>query len=488
VQQVDDGNDLEAVDRAIRAAKEDPRPSIIACRTHIGFGLPKKQDTASAHGEPAGEEELAGARKNLGWPEAARFHVPAEGLAEFTAAADRGRKAHRAWDDLRIRYRRSFPDVGVQFDRALARTLPAGLATVVPTFPADSKGMATRASSGKVLNALATVLPELMGGSADLSGSNQTVIKDASRFTAGDRSGRYLHFGVREHGMGAILSGMALEGGLIPYGGTFLVFSDYMRPSIRLASLMGLRVIYVFTHDSIGLGEDGPTHQPIEHLAALRAIPNLTLIRPADANETREAWLVAVSRVNGPTALALTRQAVPTFDRGRFASADGARRGAYVLADLGRGKPEVILMGSGSEVAILVEAGERLAKSGRAVRLVSFPSWQLFEEQSEAYRRSVLPPAIRARVAIEAGVPQGWERWVGEQGIVIGLDHFGASAPYQELYQHFGLTADAVVRAARKLLRPRARASGRAASPKGAPVLRSARRGEARKRRRTTKR
>jgi transketolase len=341
-------------------------------------------------------------------------------------------------------------------------------------FPADGKGMATRASSGKVLNALAGALPELVGGSADLSGSNQTIIKDAPRFTAEDRGGRNLHFGVREHAMAAILSGIALEGGLIPYGGTFLVFSDYMRPSIRLAALMGLRVIYVFTHDSIGLGEDGPTHQPIEHLAALRAIPNLTVIRPADANETREAWLFAVARTSGPTALALTRQSVPTFDRTRFAPAKGARMGAYVLADLGRGKPEVILMGSGSEVAILVEAGERLAGAGHSVRLVSFPSWDLFANQPLAYRRAVLPPAITARVAIEAGVAQGWERWVGDEGTVIALDRFGASAPYQDLYRHFGLTADAVVRAAKRLMRPRPRKSARATPGKKTTSARKA--------------
>jgi transketolase len=462
VQRVDDGNDLEAVDRALRAAKDDPRPSLIACRTHIGYGLPTKQDKASAHGEPPGEEELAGARQKLGWPAEPRFLIPEDARTPFQAAARRGRDAHQAWNALLARYRQSFPDEAAQFERALAHQLPKGLAAAVPAFPADPKGTATRASSGKVLNSLAAALPEMIGGSADLSGSNQTIIKDAPRFTAEDRNGRNLHFGVREHGMGGILSGMALEDGLIPYGGTFLVFSDYMRPSIRLASLMGLRVIYVFTHDSIGLGEDGPTHQPIEHLAALRAIPNLTMIRPADANEVREAWLLAVSRTSGPTALALTRQSVPTLDRTRFASAEGTRRGAYVLADLGRRKPEVILMGSGSEVAILIEAGQRLERLGRAVRLVSFPSWELFAEQSEAYRRAVLPPEVTARVAIEAGVPQGWERWVGEAGIVIGLDHFGASAPYQELYEHFGLTSEAVVRAARRLLASGSRRKARA--------------------------
>ena len=482
VQRVDDGNDLEAVDQALRAAREDPRPSLIACRTHIGYGLPTKQDKASAHGEPAGEEELAGARKNLGWPAEARFFIPEEARPPFQASAERGREAHQAWEALLARYRQSFPEAAGQFDRALAGELPKGLAAAVPAFPADAKGMATRASSGKVLNALAAALPEMIGGSADLSGSNQTTIKDATQFTADDRAGRNLHFGVREHGMGAILSGMALEGGLIPYGGTFLIFSDYMRPAIRLASLMGLRVIYVFTHDSIGLGEDGPTHQPIEQLAALRAIPNLTVIRPADANETREAWLLAVSRTSGPTALALTRQSVPTLDRAQFASAEETQKGAYVLADLGVRKPEVILMGSGSEVTILIEAGEQLARLGHGVRLVSFPSWELFSEQSEAYRRAVLPPEVTARVAIEAGVPQGWEQWVGEQGAVIGLDHYGASATYQDLYKHFGLTSEAVVRAARRLLGPRPRRKADNSKNRKAPVARKARRTVARAR------
>jgi transketolase len=470
VQHVEDGNDLEAVDRALRTARDDPRPSIISCRTHIGFGLPTKQDKASAHGEPAGEEELAGARKNLGWPADARFLVPDEARRPFREAAERGREAHRQWNALLARYRHSFPDLARTFDRAQARELPKGLSASVPQFPPDPKGQATRASSGKVLNALAAVLPELIGGSADLTGSNQTALKDSTRFTSDDRAGRYLHFGVREHGMGAILSGMALEGGLIPYGGTFLIFSDYMRPSIRLASLMGLRVIYVFTHDSIGLGEDGPTHQPIEHLAALRAMPNLTVIRPADANETREAWLLAVSRTSGPTALALTRQAVPTLDRARFASAAGTRKGAYVLADLGRGKPKAILMGSGSEVTILLEAGERLAKEGLAVRLVSFPSWELFAAQSAAYRDSVLLPEVGARLAMEAGVPQGWDRWVGPEGVVLGLDHYGASAPYQDLYRHFGLTADAIVRAVRGLLSPKPRGKARRAPAATSPA------------------
>ncbi len=476
---VDDGNDLAAVDTALAAAKADPRPSLIACRTHIGYGLPTKQDTAASHGEPPGDEELNGAKKKLGWPLEPRFLVPDDVRAHFRSTTAPGRQAHKDWQDLFSRYRRQNPDLAAQFNRALAGRLPEGLAAKVPVFPPDPKGLATRASSGKVINALAPVLPELIGGSADLSGSNQTTMKDVAWFSAEDRLGRNLHFGVREHGMAAALNGMALEGGLIPYGGTFLIFADYMRPSVRLAAMMGLRLVYVFTHDSIGLGEDGPTHQPIEQLASLRAIPNLTVIRPADANETRVAWLTALSRSKSPTALALSRQTMPTLDRKRFASAEGLSKGAYVLADLGQGKPEVILMASGSEVGIIIEAGERLAAAGRSVRLVSFPSWKLFAEQPGAYRRKVLPPEVKARVAIEAGVPQGWERWVGESGLILALDHFGASAPYKELYEHFGLTADAVVKAARSLVAiggskprsaPRPKAAARPkAKPKVAP-------------------
>lgn len=468
---VDDGNDVDAVDHALTEAKADPRPSLIVCRTHIGYGLPTKQDTAAAHGEPPGDEELNGAKAKLGWPVEPRFLVPDDVRAHLREQAERGRQAHHAWREMMGRYRQAHPDLASQFERTQSGDLPEELAlrararwaAKVPEFEPDPKGLATRAASGKVLNALAPALPELMGGSADLTTSNQTAIKGEGDFSAEVRANRYLRFGVREHAMGAILSGMALHRGLIPYGGTFLVFSDYMRPAIRLAAMMGLHVIYVFTHDSIGLGEDGPTHQPIEHLTALRAIPNLTVIRPADANETREAWLFALNHKEGPTALALTRQAVPTLDRRELASAQGLLRGAYVLADLGRGKPEVILMASGSEVAIVLEAGKRLAAQGRGVRLVSFPSWELFARQPAAYQRKVLPPEISARVAVEAGRSLGWERWVGERGIVIGIERFGASAPYQELYRQFGLTPEAVVRAARKLLTKPKRAPRRRA-------------------------
>ena len=449
---VEDGNDLEAVDRAIQQAKGDPRPSLIVCRTHLGYGLPTKQDTAAAHGAPPGEEELAGAKKALGWPQEPWFLVPEDVRQHFQQAAERGRRKHQAWRKLLEEYRQVYPELAETFERTLRGDRPSGLEKHLPAFAADEKGLATRVSSGKVLNALAPHLPELMGGSADLTGSNKTDLQGEQAFSVEHRAGRYIHYGVREHAMGSMMNGMALYGGLIPYGGTFLVFSDYMRPAIRLAAMMGLRVVYVFTHDSIGLGEDGPTHQPVEHLAALRAIPNLTVIRPADANEVAVAWLVALENRHGPTALALTRQAVPTLDRQRLAPAEGLRQGAYVLAELGQGEPQVILMASGSEVAIVLQAAEELAGQGVASRVVSFPSWELFAAQDESYQQQVLPPSIQARVALEAGVTQGWERWVGSQGRMIGLNRFGASAPYKTLYQQFGLTAERVAAEALALL------------------------------------
>lgn len=452
IERVADVEDQLELDRAIEAARADPRPSLIVCPTHIGYGLPTKQDTAAAHGEPPGDEELDGAKQRLGWPVEPRFLVPDDVAQHFHQSTERGRSARAEWMELLAGYRQAHPEPADIWERTRANRLPDGLPAALPEFEADPKGMATRASSGKTLNALASHIPELIGGSADLTGSNKTDVKGEPAFSAEDRSGRYLHFGVREHAMGAMMNGIALYGGLIPYGGTFLIFSDYMRPSIRLAALMGLRVIYVFTHDSIGLGEDGPTHQAVEHLAALRAIPNLTLIRPADANETAQAWLAALQNTAGPTALALTRQSVATLDRGEFGDASGLQRGAYVLADLGDADPQLILMASGSEVGLIVEAGRRLAENGTGVRLVSFPSWELFEQQEASYREQVLPPQIVARIAIEAAVPQGWERWVGERGVAIGMHRFGASAPYEEIYQQLGLTADRIVEDAQALI------------------------------------
>ena len=448
---VADGNDLTALDQAIAAAKADPRPALIVCRTHIGYGLPTKQDTAAAHGSPPGAEELAGAKEKLGWPAEPAFYIPDDVKEHFLAAGRAGTKAHTAWKDLLTTYTEKEPALAKQYARVLAGELPEELDASLPVFPADEKGLATRASSGKVINALAPVFPEFVGGSADLTGSNKTDFKGMVAFTPETPEGRYVYYGVREHAMGAAMNGMALYGGIIPYGGTFLVFSDYMKPAVRLAALMKQRVIYVFTHDSIGLGEDGPTHQPIEHLAALRAIPGVTVIRPADANETAYAWKAALENRSGPTALALTRQALPTLDRSKFSPVEESLKGAYVLKDFGE-KPQVILMASGSEVPLVLDAAGVLAEEGIPARVVSFPSWELFEAQTQAYRDSVFPASIPARVAVEAAATFGWHRWVGERGRVIGLDHFGASAPFETLYREFGLTVEKIVAAAKQSL------------------------------------
>ncbi|MBW2060432.1 MAG: transketolase [Deltaproteobacteria bacterium] len=445
VQQVEDGNDLKAVAAAIaKAQQEKERPSLIAVRTHLGFGSPHKQDTASAHGEPLGSEEIRLTKENLGWPLDPLFLIPDEALNHFRQAVDKGKESQGQWETLFRSYEEAFPEPTATWKRIMKDELPDDWEKGIPAFPGDPKGMATRVASGTVLNGIASLVPNLVGGSADLAPSNKTLIKGEDDFQRGLWQGRNLRFGVREHGMGSILNGMALHGGLIPYGGTFLVFSDYMRPSIRLAALMGLRVIYVFTHDSIGLGEDGPTHQPIEQLGALRVIPNLTVIRPCDANETAEAWRFALNHKNGPVALALTRQSVPTLEEEAFASS-GLHRGAYILSDADDQKPEVILMASGSEVHVAIAAAQKLGQKGVSVRVVSMPSWELFDRQPEDYRRQVLPSEIKTRIAIEAGVPHGWHRYVGGQGEVIGINRFGASAPYKVIYEKFGLTAEHVV-------------------------------------------
>jgi transketolase len=452
VQKVEDGNDVDAVDRAIQAAQQDPRPSLIVVHTHIGYGLPTRQDTKDAHGEAPGDEELDGAKKKLGWPLSPRFLVPQDVLAFFRQAGPRGQKLEDDWADLMKGYRQAYPDLAAELDRRLAGALPTGWDQDLPEFAPDAKGMATRASSGKVLNALAKQIPELIGGSADLTPSNKTWLDGSPDFQAETPQGRNFHFGVREHGMGAIINGMGVHGGVIPYGGTFLVFSDYMRPAIRLSALSQYPSIWLYTHDSIGLGEDGPTHQPIEHLAALRAIPHLVTIRPADANEVREAWKIAIERRHGPTVLVFSRQNTPTLDRSEYASAEGLRRGAYVLADLGGGEPELILMATGTEVSLIVEAGARLAAEGVSLRLVSFPSWELFEAQDQAYRDEVLLPSVKARLAVEAGVAQGWERWIGDAGATLTLDRFGASAPYKKIFQELGFTVDHVMEMAHSLM------------------------------------
>ncbi|HMN59231.1 MAG TPA: transketolase [Anaerolinea sp.] len=452
VQRVADGNDVDAIDRAIQLAKKDPRPSLIVCHTHIGFGLPTRQDTNKAHGEPPGDEELDGAKRNLGWPVEPRFFVPEDALAFFREAVSRGGALEEAWNQRIDAYRKVHPPLAEELQRRMSGEMPAGWEAALPTFDADPKGMATRASSGRTINAIAPLIPELMGGSADLAPSTDTWMKDFPAFAVDCREGRNLHFGVREHAMGAIVNGMFYHGGLIPFGATFLVFSDYMRPPIRLSALSHLAPIWVYTHDSVGVGEDGPTHQPVEHLVSLRAIPNLTVIRPGDANEVAQSWRLALKNRHGPTLLALSRQPVPTLDRSVFASAAGLEMGAYVLADLGGGVPQVILMASGTELSLIVEAGQRLAAEGIKVRLVSFPSWELFDKQDESYRAGVLPDSIPLRVSIEAGVTMGWVKYTGPKGINIGIDHFGASAPMKVIYEKFGLTPEAIIQSVHQLL------------------------------------
>jgi transketolase len=441
VQQVDDGNDVEAIDKAIKTAKTDPRPSIILCRTIIGFGAPNRQGTSKAHGEPLGEDELNAAKENLGWEKEPRFFIPDDVLAFYRKAVDRGRELEADWKMRREAYTRLFPDLGAELLRRLSGNLPEDWDSALPTFPVDAKGMATRAASGKVINALAPKLPELIGGSADLAPSNNTKIDGVPAFQKDSFAGRNFHFGVREHAMGSVLNGMSIFGGVIPYGATFLVFADYMRAAVRLAALSHYPSIFIFTHDSVGLGEDGPTHQPVEHLTSLRLIPNLVVLRPADANETAQAWKVAISRRDGPTVLALTRQNVPTLESPAL-----VEKGAYVLKDFGT--PEMVLMASGSEVSLVLEAAQKLADEGRGVRVVSFPSWELFEQQDEAYRESVLPKNIQKRLAVEAGATLGWERYARS---VIGIDHFGASAPAKVIFEKFGFTVENVVAKAKEL-------------------------------------
>jgi len=453
VQQIEDGNDLVAIAGAIeKAQKETDKPSIIAVRTHIGFGSPNKQDTPSAHGEPLGPEEVFRTKENLGWPSDSSFLIPEEVSTHFLQAQVRGNTMEQEWNETFHAYSRSFPDLADTWHRWMSQELPQDLEKYFPSFPPDPKGIATRAASGKVLNALAPHIPNLVGGSADLAPSNKTLISGESDFHAGTYEGRNIHFGVREHGMGSIMNGMALHNGLIPYGGTFLIFSDYMKPAIRLAAMMGLQIIYVFTHDSIGLGEDGPTHQPIEQLASLRSIPNLIVLRPADANEVAQVWRIALQRKKGPSALALTRQSLPTLDRSVLGPAESVAKGGYILKDTDDGRPEIILMASGSEVPITLEAARELEKQKIKARVVNMVSWEMFDEQPIDYRESVLPEKVSARVSLEAGCTQGWQKYTGAGGFVLGIDHFGASAPFQKLYEEFGITAKNMVKTALQLL------------------------------------
>jgi transketolase len=440
-----DGHDPDAVAAALEAARaETTRPSIIACRTHIGYGSPNRQDTSKAHGEPLGAEEIQLTKEKLGWPLEPTFHVPEGATACLHRAAERGHALNLAWQALRDRHAAAHPALAAELAARLSGALPAGWQGKLPAFAPD-KPLATRAASGAVLAALAPVIPALLGGSADLTPSNNTLPKGAEPIAAGRLGGRYLHYGVREHAMGGVMNGLALHGGFRPYGGTFLVFSDYMKGSVRLAALMGLPVVFVFTHDSIGVGEDGPTHQPIEHLASLRALPNLWVMRPADPNETAVAWRLALERTDGPTALALTRQAVPVLP-----DTAGAARGGYVVE--GDVDPEVLLIGSGSELHLAVAARKLLAAEGVRSRVVSLPCTAIFDQQDAAYRESVLPIAVRARVAVEAACSLGWERYVGLDGAVVGLDRFGASAPADVIYRELGITAAAVAAAAHRVL------------------------------------
>jgi transketolase len=468
--------DVPAVWRALeKADKVTDQPSLIVLKTIIAWPAPKAQNTGKAHGSALGDDEVAATKKILGFDPDQQFEVPTEVLEHTRSLARRGRAAHDAWRERYDAWAAANPDGVALLERMSTRTLPAGWEAALPTFDADAKGVATRVASGEVLGAIAPVLPELWGGSADLAGSNNTTPKGEPSFVPADRStkdfqgdvyGRVLHFGIREHAMGSIMNGIALHGGTRVYGGTFLVFSDYMRPAVRLAALMGLPVTYVWTHDSIGLGEDGPTHQPVEHLAALRAIPGLDVVRPADANETVAAWATILGHTDRPAGLALTRQNVPTYPRGEdgFATTDGVARGGYVLVEApdiegAGGTPDVVLIGTGSEVQLAVEARARLAEKGIAARVVSMPCREWFDAQDQAYRDTVIPPIVPARVSVEAGVAQGWREVVGQHGQIVSLDHFGASADYDTLYREFGITAEAVVLAAEESIR----AAGKAA-------------------------
>src|SRR3954466_9138298 len=452
VQHVGDANDLEALSRATDAAKaETSKPSLIVVRSHIGFGSPNKHDTAEAHGSPLGKEEIALTKKALGYPSDEPFYVAPEALRAWREAAKQRAKSHDEWNRTYDAFKRANPALEKELQRRLAGDLPDGWEESLPVFTAKDGNVASRAASGVVINAIAKKIPELMGGSADLASSTNTIIKGEPSFSAENYAGRNFHFGIREHGMGSIMNGMSLTGGIIPYGATFLIFSDYMRPTIRLASFMKRHVIYVYTHDSIGLGEDGPTHQPIEQLSTLRAIPDMTVIRPADASETAEAWRAALKHTKGPVALVLTRQKLSFIDRTKYGAASGLARGAYVLADAPGGSPEVVLMSSGSEVALVLDAQKKLETDGIRARAVSVPSMEIFARQDQGYRDSVLPKGVK-RIAMEAAHPMSWYRWVGDDGVILGIERFGASAPAATIYTHLGITVDRLVETAKTLV------------------------------------
>ena len=446
---VPDGNDLNLIEEAIRLAKEDKdRPSLIAVRTQIGFGSPK-QGTAAAHGEPLGPDAAAATREALAWPPDKRFHVPAEAAVHCQQAVEKGKNGEDQWNNLFAEYQKQYPAEALAFHNAMAGVLPTGWREKIAEFPAG--GMATREASGKVMNQLAGLLPSLIGGSADLAPSNKSYLDGLGDFSAANPAGRNLHFGIREHAMGAMVNGMALHGGVIPYGATFFVFADYLRPALRLAALMQTHSIFVFTHDSIGVGEDGPTHQPIEQLASLRSIPGLTVLRPAEANETRAAWKLAIERKK-PVALVLTRQKLTTMEESEYAAADGVPYGAYIVQEAEQKKPQIILLASESEVEISIKAAILLEQKGYRVRVVSMPSWELFDEQSEAYRQAVLPPGVPV-LSVEAGITMGWSKYTGSKGASLGIDHFGASGPGPTVMTNFGFTPENVVARALPLLK-----------------------------------
>lgn len=468
VQSVEDGNDIEAISKAIIAARSETiRPSLISVRTHIGYGSPHKQDTFKVHGSPLGSEEVIATKKNLGWSIEPKFYIPEDALAQFKKALDKGIQLEATWKAKMDLYEKTYPKLMNEWNQMMSSKPPDGWDQGIPVFPPDPKGIATRSVCGQIMNATASQLPSLIGGSGDLNPSTYTALNGLGNFQYPHSEGREaqgavsgewgyggvnIAFGVREHAMGSIINGIALHGGLLPFGSTFLVFSDYMRPAIRLAALMKIHVIYVFTHDSVGLGEDGPTHQPIEHLSSLRAIPNLIVLRPADANETAEAWKIAIQHKNGPVAITLARQKVPVIDRGKFSQAVGLRKGAYILADSAFGKPEIILIATGSEVHLALEAHEKMQAEGIRSRVVSIPSWELFEEQPEEYRNEVLPPDIKTRISIEAGSTHGWHKYVGLEGAAMGIDHFGDSAAGEVLFKKFGFTSENILNRAKTLL------------------------------------
>ena len=446
-----DGNDMEAFEKALRRAKrEKKRPSIIKLRTHIAFGSPNKQDTAEAHGSPLGEDEIRLIKERFGWDPEQSFHVPEEASAHMRKAVEKGQKAEAAWARMFDEYAKAYPELAVRFREAAAGKQGIDLHEILPKFEAGSS-IATRKASEKLLNALMPKLPLVLGGSADLTPSNNTRWADAKDFQRDARDGRYIHYGIREHAMGAIMNGISVSGLLRAYGGTFLVFSDYMRPAIRMAALSKHPTVFVFTHDSIGIGEDGPTHQPVEQLASLRTLPNLMVIRPADANETASAWEFALEYREGPVALLLTRQGVPVLDQSKYSSAANLTKGAYVL--VAADKPDVLLLATGSEVSIALEAAERLRAEGSRAQVVSMPCWELFERQDQQYRDVVIPPDVKARVGIEAGVEQGWSKWLGDKGIFIGMSSFGASAPGKVCFEKFGVTVENVVKAVKETIK-----------------------------------